>query len=136
VALQAFVTLPTGKMPVGAGDWGAGIRLPVQLPLSEKLQLGLTPEVDAKVNSSGSGRHTAYGGAASLGYALTPALSISTDLSVFRDDDPTGATTIAVSGLSLAWQVTENTQLDISGGAGLNNNSPDIQLQFGIARLF
>jgi hypothetical protein len=136
VAFQAFVTLPTGKTPVGAGDWGAGVRLPVQLPLAENIQLGLTPEVDKKVNSSGSGHHTAYGGAVGLGYAVTPKVSISTDVSLFRDDDPTGGTTSAISGLSLAWQVGANTQLDLSGGAGLNNTSPDLQFHFGVAHLF
>lgn len=136
VALQGFVTLPTGGAAIGAGDWGAGMRLPAQVSLTKGVQLGLTPEVDAAVNGSGSGRHLAYGGAAGLGFALNDKLTLGVDVAVFRDDDPDGATTRASSGASLAWQAAKDTQFDLGGTAGLNHDSPDATVYLGIAHRF
>lgn len=136
VALQGFVSLPTGGRAIGAGDWGAGLRLPVAVELGGGAQLGLTPEIDAAVNASGSGRHLAYGGAAGIGLPLTGKLTLGLDLALFRDEDPDEATTLATSGASLAWQVGANTQLDVGGTLGLNSASPDATLYLGVAHRF
>lgn len=136
VALQGFVSLPTGGSAIGAGDWGAGLRLPVTLSLGSGIQLGLTPEVDAAVNASGSGRHAAYGGAMGVGLPVSSALSLGIDVALFRDDDPDGASTQSTAGASLAWQVDKNSQLDLGGTYGLNEASSDFGLYAGISRRF
>lgn len=136
VAVQGFVTLPTGGAAIGAGDWGAGLRIPAQVALTDAIDLTLTPEVDAAVNASGSGRHVSYGGAAGLGFALTKQLNLGIDVATFRDEDPDGAETLANAGLSLAWQAGTNTQFDIGGTAGLNRVSPDGTIYLGIAHRF
>lgn len=135
-AVQLFVSLPAGKAPIGAGDWGAGARLRYARSLGHDWQLGLTPEIDAAVNQSGRGRHLAYGGAMGIGHPVTPHLSFGVDISVMRDEDPAGPTTRIVTTASLAWQLGTNTQFDIGGGTGLNRDSLDKQLYFGIARRF
>lgn len=136
IALQGFVTAPTGGSAIGAGDWGAGMRLPVEVELGGGFQLGLTPEVDAAVNSSGSGRHLAYGGAAGIGVPLSGEVNFGVDVAVFRDDDLDGPATTASGGASLAWQAGKNTQLDIGGTVGLNQVSPDGTVYLGIAHRF
>lgn len=136
VALQAFVTLPSGGNGAGAGDWGGGVRLPVALPLGEDWSLGLTPEVDAAVNASGRGRHLALGGAVGVGRSLAPGLTASVDLSAFSDQDPADHTTSAVSSVSLAWQLDSDTQLDVGLAAGLNRQSIDHQAYVGFAHRF
>lgn len=136
IALQGFVTLPTGGVAIGAGDWGVGMRLPVQVELGGGFQLGLTPEVDAAVNASGSGRHLAYGGAAGIGVPLSDKLNFGLDVAVFRDDDPDGPATMASGGAALAWQAGKDTQLDIGGTLGLNRASPDGTAYFGVAYRF
>ena len=136
VALQGFVSLPTGGAAIGAGDWGAGLRLPVAVELGGGVQAGLTPEVDAAVNASGSGRHLAYGSAAGIGLQLSKQVQLGLDVALFHDEDPDGATTTATAGPSLAWQVGANTQLDIGGTIGLTAASPDATVYFGIARRF
>jgi hypothetical protein len=136
VALQGFVTVPTGGSAIGAGDWGAGMRLPVSLELGGGFELALTPEVDAAVNGSGSGRHLAYGGAAGIGVPLTQKLDFDIDVAVFRDDDPDGPATTATGGASLAWQAGKDTQFDLGGTVGLNRSSPDATVYLGIARRF
>lgn len=136
VALQGFVTLPTGGAAIGAGDWGAGLRLPAQLPLSSSIDLTVTPEIDVAVNQSGSGRHLSYGGAAGLGFALTREVNLGVDVALFRDEDPDGVATLANAGLSLAWQAGQNTQLDVGGTVGFNRDSPDGTAYLGIAHRF
>jgi len=136
VALQGFVTLPTGGQALGAGDWGAGMRLPVALDLGEGVQLGLTPELDAAVNASGEGRHLAYGGAAGISLAAADKWTLSSDLSLFRDEDPSGAQTRSAAGLSVAWQALPDLQLDAGGAAGLNHNTPSLRIYLGLARSF
>ena len=134
VAVQGFVFVPTGASPIGAGDWGAGLRLPIAIAV-EDVQFGLTPEVDAAVNASGAGRHLALGGAAGVAYALTDRLQLGVDLAVFRDGDVI-RTTRATTGLSVALQVNRSLQFDIGGLIGLNRSSPDCQVYIGVAHLF
>ena len=136
MALQIFATLPAGRAPIGAGDWGGGVRLPIGLALGQGWQLGLTPEVDAAVNQGASGRHLAYGAAVELGHAISNSLSAGVDVSLMRDLDPAGASTRAVASASLAWQANANTQFDVGAGAGLNHDSLDRQVYIGVARRF
>lgn len=136
VALMGFVSLPSGGEAIGGGDWGAGMRLPVQLALSEVIQASLTPEVDAAVNASGHGRHLAFGGAAGLSFQISEVVTLSPDIAIIRDDDPEGRSTSANGGLALAWQAGKNTQLDIGGTVGLTQTAPDGQVYVGFAHRF
>ena len=136
IAIQTFISLPTGGSAIGAGDWGAGARLPIAFSIGSKLQVSLTPEVDAAVNASGNGRHLAYGGAAGMGLPLNAKVSLGADVAVFRDEDPEGAATHETGGLSVAWQESANTQFDVGGIFGLNRFSSDVGLYFGIAHRF
>ena len=133
VAVQAFVTLPVGKAPLGAGDWGAGVLLPVTLDLGREWQLGLTPEVDAAVNASGSGRHVAFGNVVALSHPLTKSLSLTGELSAFQDQDPVGHSTDARVTGSLAWQIGKNWQIDVEADVGLSRGAPRHSVMLGLA---
>lgn len=135
-AAMSFVTLPTGGGAIGAGDWGAGLVLPLSYSLSDRISVALTPEVDAAVDADGHGRHLAYGSVIGLSAALTSHLSAAIELQESRDDDPAGHATQALAGLSFAWQPRDDLQFDIGGVAGLNVASPDIELYIGVARRF
>jgi hypothetical protein len=136
VSLQAFVTAPTGTGPIGAGDWSAGARLPIAFPVAPRVQLAVTPEVDAEVNGDGAGRHLAYGGAFGLGYSLSKTVGLGADIAVLRHEESPGPTTSASAGLSLAWQAGRNTQLDVGATLGLNRDTANRQLYVGIAHRF
>ena len=136
VALQAFVTLPTGRSGVGAGDWGVGILLPIGITLPAGFELDLTPEVDAAVNSSGTGRHLAWGGVAGITHAVAPRLSLAVELGAMRDNDPAGRATDVRSALSLAWQAGKDWQFDLQGDVGLTAAAPRHSLMLGLARRF
>ena len=136
LAFQAFVSLPLGGRAIGNGDWGAGLLLPFSHDLDDVLQVQLTPEIDASVDTDRSGRHLAVGAVAGLGVALSDYISVTIETSYFHDRDPQGVTSPFLGGLSIAWQPTKNTQLDAGTTLGLNKISPDMQVAFGISQRF
>lgn len=136
IALLPSVSLPVGRAPVGAGDWGAGLRVPMNLALTDAVQLIATPEMDAAVDEDGDGRHLAYGGAGGVQVALTEALSIAVEGEAMRDRDPSGRATLAFASASVAWQPRDDLQLDGGVVGGLNRSSPDLELYVGVSRRF
>ncbi len=136
VAVQPFVTLPTGGGAIGAGDVGAGILVPITFDLGHGLGLALTPQVDAAVDADGSGRHLAYGNVVGVSATIVNNLTASAELAAMRDNDPSGHLTTALASASLALQRGANAQFDVGAVAGLNSQSPDIELYFGVARRF
>jgi len=136
MALLPYATLPTGKNGVGAGDWGAGLLIPISYSLTDKLTLETTPEMDAAVDSDGKGRHLAYGSAAGLGVKLNEQWSMSVEGQLIRDRDPSGHSTQLLAGAYVAWQPKGRLQFDAGAQAGLNHATPDLELYFGISQKF
>jgi Putative MetA-pathway of phenol degradation len=136
IAVMPYATLPTASNGVGAGDWGAGVLVPVSYELPGEVKLELTAEADAAVDEDGDGRHFAYGAILGLDVPVSDAVEATFELSAKRDRDPAGATTELLAGLSADWAPAENLQLDVGANAGLNHASPDIELYVGVARRF
>ncbi len=134
--VEPFVTLPVGRAPIGDGDWGAGVMVPVTYDLTEKWNLAFTGQAEAAPDEDRDGRHLAYSGIIGLGYALDKKWTAVAELSVARDDDPVEAHTEIVAAGSLAWQPRTGLQLDMLGTAGLNHDAPDFRLVTGGAILF
>ncbi|MBN8814260.1 MAG: transporter [Sphingomonas sp.] len=136
VAVQPFVTLPAGRQPVGAGDWGAGVVVPLTFDLSKAVNVEFVPEVDAAVNGSGRGRHFAASAVVGIGIQLNDKLTVELENQILRDDDPAGKTTQDLAALSFAYKAGDNLQFDIGGIAGLSRDAPDIELLAGVSRRF
>jgi hypothetical protein len=136
IAVMPYATLPTGGAAIGAGDWGAGVLIPVSYDLGKGLSLQLTPEVDAAVDEDGDGRHLAYGSVVGLGIDLSDSLSATVEASLMRDRDPSGHSTQALAGLSLGWQPSDDLQLDNGLNLGVNADSPDSEAYIGVTRRF
>lgn len=136
VAVEGFVSAPVGRAPGGAGDWGAGLLLPVALPLMAGFTLAATPEIDAAVNGSGHGRHLAWGSVVSLSHALTRTVSASAEVSAFRDEDPDDDSTESRLALAAAWHAAPRLQIDVEFDTGLTHATPDHALIVGFARQF
>lgn len=134
--VEGFVTAPTGTSPIGDSTWSAGVIVPLQYDLTEKLAIGFTGEADAAANESGQGRHLAYSGITSLRYKLSEKVTTTAEFSLERDNDPEGRETHVLAALSTAWRPTKVLQLDLLAVAGLNHNSPDVRLVAGGAVLF
>lgn len=135
-AAMPFVSLPTGGDAIGAGDWGAGLIVPLSFALTDRIGVAVTPEIDAAVDADRHGRHLAYGSVIGLGASLSSALSGTVELQATRDDDPSGRTTQTLAGLSFALQPRGDLQFDIGAVAGLDADSPDLELYVGMARRF
>lgn len=136
LAILPYVTLPSGRADVGAGDWGAGLIVPTSYKISDMVSLELSPEIDAAVNESGSGRHLSYGTAMGVQVHLTETIRLTPEWQIIRDDDPDGHATMSRAALSFDLQPTKMTQVDIQAVAGLNRATPDVELAFGITRKF
>lgn len=136
LALMPYALLPVGGAAIGAGDWGAGLIVPMSVEVSDSASFALTAQLDAAPDADRDGRHFGYGAVAGFGLALTDALSASAELSLYRDRDPTGSATRALTGLSVAWQDRGDTQWDIGANIGLNDESPDVQIALGYVRRF
>lgn len=136
IALLPYATLPTGGHAIGAGDWGAGLVVPVNYALNDTLTLELTPEVDAAVDQDGDGRHLAYGSVIGVQGKLGEKASVAVELQAIRDRDPAQHATQALAGLSFAYQPQQQSQIDIGVNAGLNRNTPDAEVYFGVSRKF
>jgi hypothetical protein len=136
IAVQPFVTLPIGDAPLGATGWGAGIVLPVSYDLGDTLNLQFTAEADAAPNGDVKGRHLAYSGTLGLGWTASDAIEATAELQAGRDDDPDGTSTQWLGALSLGYMPSDDLQLDLGTNIGLNRNAPDVEVYFGISRLF
>jgi hypothetical protein len=134
-AVMPYATLPAGGATVGAGDWAAGLIVPVSYSLNDTFGIALTPEVDATVDEDRRG-HFAYGSVIGLSAALTGSISSALEIEAMRDEDPSGSSTEELAGLSFAWQPQNDLQFDAGAVAGLNKASPDVELYVGIARRF
>ncbi len=134
-AVQPFVTLPIGRQPVGDGDWGAGLVVPISYELSETWSVALTSEADAAVDSDGNGRHLAWSAIGGATYKLSDSVSATIEAAALRDD-PARHETEWRGALSLAWQPKDGLQFDVQAVAGLDRDAPDVELIAGLARRF
>jgi hypothetical protein len=134
--IEPFVTLPVGRTPVGAGDWGAGVVLPLTYDVRDGVTLGLTGEVDAAVNEEGQGRHLAGSLTGGVALDVTDTLTGTLEAQWLRDDDPTGASTQWLAGAGLTWTVAPTRALYFEALHGLTRDTPDWRLYAGVAALF
>ncbi len=138
IAVQPSVSLPTGGSAIGNGTWSASVALPISVPLTQSVQLALTPEIDAAPNSDGLGRHPRYGGVIGVGVPLGERVSAGVEVAAFRDQDPTGRSTKATFDMTLAWmpKAVKDFQIDAGVYAGINSETPRLQFALGIAKRF
>jgi Putative MetA-pathway of phenol degradation len=136
IALLPFATAPTGRRPIGAGDWGFGLLAPVAYQLLEGVDLEVTPEVDAAVDGDGTGRHVAFGGPVGLDADVTKHLALAAEVAAVRDREPSHHTTSVLAGFSAGWRPRDDWQLDVGVNLGLDRDAPDVEVYTGIAKWF
>jgi hypothetical protein len=136
IALLPYATLPTGKRNVGAGDWGGGLIVPTSYKFSDTVSLEFSPEVQAAVNKSGDGRHLTYGSAMGVQVHVNERMRLTPELQFVRDNDPEHHATMSNAALSFDVQTSKMTQLDLQTVAGLNRDTPDVELSFGVTHKF
>jgi hypothetical protein len=136
IALLPFATLPVGGSAGGAGDWSAGLEVPVSFDLGKGFSLQSTALIAAAVDADRHGRHFAVSEVAGLGIDLSKSVAMTLELEAVRDEDPAGTSDRGYAGVSFAWGVSDNLQLDVGGNAGLNRDAADAEIYAGISRRF
>ncbi len=135
-AVMPFVSLPTGREPIGAGDWGAGVQIPLSYELSPAISLEMVPEFDADVNEDGNGRHFAFGDVVGVSTPLSDAVTATAEYQFRAVREPGDHHLEHLSGLSLAWQTSDRFQFDIGANAGLDRDADDLEVYLGVSRRF
>ncbi len=137
VAIQPFVTAPTGRSGIGTDGWSGGVLLPFAAEIGGGFTLGGTPEIDWSADNGGGGHHATYTGVVSLSHPLGGAQA-GVEFWASRDDDPAGAKTQATADLTLAWtpKASPDMQFDAGLNAGLNSSTPRAELYVGVTRRF
>lgn len=136
LAVMVQGTIPTGGAAIGAGDWSAGLEVPMSFELNDHLSFALMPSVEAAVDEDRSGRHLAYANVIGLTDNMSDHLSATLEYQVERDRDPSGHQTFHVAGLSMGLQPDDDLQFDIGVNAGLNHAATDVEIYAGISRRF
>jgi hypothetical protein len=137
IALQPFVTAPTGKAGFGAGGWQGGLTVPMSFALPSGFSLALTPELEAVRNAESSGSHLSATGVVGLSHPVGP-VTLGAEYYVNVDQDPSGRTTTETFDFTGAWipPGLKNTQFDVGVNAGLDHNAPGYEVYTGIAHRF
>lgn len=136
IAVMPYATLPVGREPFGAGDWGAGMMVPLSYEITDKLSFVSTSEVDAAVDEDGHGRHLAYSEAAGAALKLRKNVTATAEYQILADRDPQGHHVEHLSGLSVNWRPAPHLRLDVGANAGLDSDANDMEVYFGISRRF
>lgn len=136
LAVMPYLSVPVGRQPLGAGDWGGGMRVPLSYELSDKWSLVTTAQVEAAVDEDGDGRHLAFGEVVGAAVKIGQSVTATAEYQITKDRDPQGHTLAHLSGLSLGWQPADNLQFDAGANVGLDRDAPDVEAYFGVSRRF
>lgn len=135
-AVMPYVTLPTGGSQIGAGDWAAGLLVPVSGELPAGFALAFTGSIEAAADADRDGRHLAYGAVIGVDMPASKEVGVTVELAATRDRDPSGAITSLLAAASGAWSPRDAIQFDAGVNIGLNRDTPDLQVSVGVARRF
>lgn len=137
VSLLPFVKIPTAKRSLGNGELEAGLLVPIGISLGKSpFSISLTPEVDWAADEDGHGHHASMTQVASLGWQVTPKLSVSGEIWGQWDWDPAGTGKQYSADGSIAYLVSKDVQLDAGANFGLNRETPDVEIYTGVSVRF
>lgn len=137
VAVRPFVKIPSAKRSLGNAKVEGGIVVPIEYAIpGSPLSLAVSPQLDLVADGDGSGHHLAATQVAGLAFPLSERLSASAEALVAWDWDEDGTVRQYAAGGSLAFLVSNDVQLDAGANAGLNRDTPDVQLYTGFAIRF
>lgn len=135
IAAIPFVKAPTARLGIGNGAWEGGLIVPVNVSIPQGWTLTIVPEVDIVADAANPrARHAQYQQVVNLGKALTPKLTLYGELWTAQNFDPSGTIDQYSADFAFAHLLRPTLQLDLGGNLGLNRNTPDVQLYFGISK--
>ncbi|MEO0410498.1 MAG: transporter [Pseudomonadota bacterium] len=129
-----YITVPTASD--GEDRVSGGVAVPISLPLSEKLTLVTSPQINLVPDSASGGYHLGLVNLINLGYALTSKFALYAEVFAQNDFDPAGDTHVYTADFAASYLITPRIQIDAGTNIGLNRDAPDIQLYTGLSVLF
>ena len=137
VGVYPFFKIPTAKQSIGNGRWEGGVVVPIDFALPDTpFSVTVSPEARWVADEDGSGRHFAIASAAGISADIASRLSLAVEVSQEWDWDPAGTARQTLGGLSAAFLVNPDFQIDGGVNLGLNRAAPDVQLYVGAAARF
>lgn len=136
VALIPFVTAPTARSAIGAGQWQGGLIAAVNVPLPADFTLTFGPEADVLGNDDGAGHHAAVTLLTNLSHSIVKDLTGFVELWTQQNFDPAGTEHQYSLDLALAYQLGKRWEFDVGGNFGLNRMTPGTQLYLGLSTRF
>jgi hypothetical protein len=132
IGLIAGVALPVGSKALRGTGFRPSLNLPADWDLGNDWSLSVMPGVGRDSDDAGS--HYTYGVfAAALGKAFSERLHGFAELAAPRIARATHGGTQTVADAGVTWLVNRNCMLDAMVVHGLNRNTPDLSLAFGIS---
>jgi hypothetical protein len=132
IALLGGTTLPLGSDDFGEDEWQSDVKLAAAWDLSERF--GLSSNVNFSSLSEDGDRFNQFSGSIAIGYALTEKTGCYLEYYGFVPDTENSSNTNFFNG-GFTHLVSENFQLDIRGGIGLNGIEPEYFAGIGAAYL-
>ncbi len=135
VAVEPFVTAPTGRRGIGEGGWEGGVTAPFAVGLSKSLVLNFAPEVDVRRDQVGGGVHTEEFVVANVTVQLPKRLGLLLEVAT-RSSQDADAHTQAFCDVALSLSLVNDAEVDVGINHALNPFAPANQLYVGLAKRF
>ena len=137
LAVKPYVEFPTADDQIGNGTVEGGLIVPIDYSVPHSpISIGLSPEVAILGDEDGNGRHVGLSSVLAVSASLTDRLTGAAE--IYGSWERSGGKSVKqfVLGGSLAYLFLNTLQFDVGMNAGLNRDSPDLELYSGVPSRF
>lgn len=131
-----YMKVPLAERGVGNREWEGGVIVPLNYSVG-KVTVTVVPSLDVLADAlDPDDRHVQLTGLVNLGFALSPKITLYTEVWTAQNFDPAGTVRQYSADAALTYLVNPILQLDVGGNFGLNQATPDVQLYVGLSTRF
>lgn len=137
IAIEGLINFAIGGPDIRSTGWGAGLLLPVSVPITKSLSFVTAPGFVVSENNLRPGVHLDYSGSFGLAQTLGD-FTLTVEGGYTLNGDPDSGRESATVSASLAWSPPRNANLQFDAGIAVAANAPapDIQAYIGVVRRF
>jgi hypothetical protein len=136
LAVEPFITAPTGRSGIGDGGWAGGLLLPIAAGLGKSLVINLTPALRVEPDAQRRGVHLAPVEIINVAWSLPANLTLSTELYAREDQNPSGVVTQCSADFGGSLGLKNDLELDVGVNLGLNSQTAATQAYVGFAKRY
>jgi hypothetical protein len=137
IAFEAFANMAIGGPDIRSNGWGAGLLLPLSVPITSSLSFITAPGFVVSENSLRPGVHVDYAGSLGLAQAMG-SFTLTVEWGYALNGDPDNRQVATTASAALAWSPPRNANLQFDAGVAVATNAPapDIQAYIDVVRRF